>query len=119
MLNLYKVCLYSSLIFSISLQSFAQSIKKDSTKKDSTIVTNLANTNNPYVPNNIPPSANAASLGKYGDSPVSYYTGSASTGVQLYTIVSKDLSVPLSVSYHHGGIKVESIKKCGASTFIF
>ena len=66
-----------------------------------------ANTNNPYVPNNIPPSANAASLGKYGDNPVSYYTGAASTGVQLYTIVSKDLSVPLSVSYHHGGIKVE------------
>ncbi|PWK15752.1 YD repeat-containing protein [Arcicella aurantiaca] len=107
MLNLYKVCLYLSLVFCISLQSFTQSIKRDSTKKDSTHVTNLANTNNPYVPNNIPPSANAASLGKYGDSPVSYYTGSASTTINLYNIVSKDLSVPLSISYHHGGIKVE------------
>ena len=67
----------------------------------------VASTNNPYVPNNIPPSANAASLGKYGDSPVSYYTGLASTNIPLYTIISKDLSVPLSVSYHHGGIKVE------------
>ena len=102
------------LVFSVF--SFAKSIKRDFTKLDTTLVipkdtvkraVATANTNNPYVPNNIPPSANAASLGKYGDSPVSYYMGSASTGVQLYTIVSKDISVPLSVSYHHGGIKVE------------
>lgn len=78
-------------------------IPKDTIKR----VVATANTNNPYVPNNIPPSANAASLGKYGDSPVSYNTGSASTAVNLYTIMSKDLSVPLSVGYHHGGIKVE------------
>jgi RHS repeat-associated protein len=112
MKNIYLTV--SLLVFTVL--SFAQTTRKDSTKLDSIPVfpkdtikraVATANTNNPYVPNNIPPSANAASLGKYGDSPVSYYTGSASTGVQLYTIVSKDLSVPLSVGYHHGGIKVE------------
>ena len=89
--------LLSLLCLSSSFKGFAQEdttsfiFLKDTTKRN--VAT--ANTNNPYVPNNIPPSANAASLGKYGDSPVSYYTGLASTGVQLYTIVSKDLSLPL------------------------
>lgn len=112
MKNIYLTV--SLLVFTVL--SFAKTTRKDSTKLDSIPVfpedtikraVATANTNNPYVPNNIPPSANAASLGKYGDSPVSYYTGSASTGIQLYTIVNKDLSVPLSVGYHHGGIKVE------------
>lgn len=96
------LCLSTSFI-SFAQEDTTQIFPKDTIKR----AVSVASTNNPYVPNNIPPSANAASLGKYGDSPVSYYTGSASTPVNLYTIVSKDLSVPLSVGYHHGGIKVE------------
>ena len=66
-----------------------------------------SNANANYVPDVTPPSANAASLGKYGDTPVSYYVGLPNTSINLYTIQSKDLSLPISLSYHHGGIKVE------------
>jgi RHS repeat-associated protein len=107
-MNKMLLSLLCLLCLSTPFTSFAQEdttriFPKDTIKR----AVAVASTNNPYVPNNIPPSANAASLGKYGDSPVSNYTGSASTPINLYTIVSKDLSVPLSVGYHHGGIKVE------------
>jgi hypothetical protein len=55
----------------------------------------------------IPPSPEAASLGKYGDIPVGYYTGAPNISIPLYTIQSRDLSVPVSLSYNAGGIKVE------------
>jgi hypothetical protein len=66
-----------------------------------------ASANANYVPDVIPPSANAASLGRYGDSPVSYYVGLPNTSVNLHTIQSKDLSLGISVSNYHGGVKVE------------
>src|SRR5258707_14410837 len=52
-------------------------------------------------------SPNAASLGKYGDIPVSYHTGVPNISIPLYTILDGNLSVPISVSYHAGGLKVE------------
>jgi hypothetical protein len=54
----------------------------------------------------IPPSPNVAALGKYGDIPVSPYTGVPSISLPIYEIVSKDISVPISISYHGSGIKV-------------
>ena len=56
--------------------------------------------------NVIPPSPEAAALGKYGDIPVSTYTGLPSIGVPLYTINSKDIQIPISLSYHASGIRV-------------
>jgi YD repeat-containing protein len=56
-----------------------------------------------------PPSPDAATLGRYGEIPVSYATGVPSISVPLYTIKSRKLSLPLSLSYHAGGIKVEDI----------
>lgn len=52
-------------------------------------------------------SPNAASLGKYGDIPVGYNTGIPQVGVPLYTIKSGSLQLPISVSYHAGGLKVQ------------
>jgi hypothetical protein len=52
------------------------------------------------------PSANAASLGKYGDIPVSYYTGVPSVSVPITTIQDGSISLPVSLSYHAGGVKV-------------
>ena len=67
-----------------------------------------ATPNNPYTPSRVTsPSANASSLGKYGEIPVSYYTGLPSTTIPIYTITEGDLSVPISASYHHSGIKVQ------------
>jgi YD repeat-containing protein len=55
----------------------------------------------------IPPSPTAASLGKYGDVPVSIYTGIPNISIPLYTINSGTLSLPVTLNYHAGGIKVE------------
>lgn len=54
----------------------------------------------------IPPSPNVAALGKYGDIPVSTYSGLPNISIPIYNIVSRDISVPISISYHASGIKV-------------
>ena len=66
-----------------------------------------SNTNTPYVPNVLPPSPNAASLMKFSDVPVSPYTGTADITVPIYTIQARGITVPVSLSYHTGGIKLE------------
>ena len=57
--------------------------------------------------NIIPPSPTAAALGKYGDIPVNTYTGIPSIDIPLYEIRSRDISVPITMSYHAGGVRVE------------
>jgi len=52
------------------------------------------------------PAPNAASLGKYGDIPVSYFTGVPSINVPIFTLQEGSLNVPISLSYHASGIKV-------------
>jgi RHS repeat-associated protein len=52
------------------------------------------------------PSPSAASLGKYGDIPVSYYTGVPSIGIPIHTVQQGSISLPISLSYHAGGVKV-------------
>lgn len=52
------------------------------------------------------PAPNATSLGKYGDIPVGYYTGVPSIGVPIYTVNDGPLNLPVSLSYHAGGMKV-------------
>jgi YD repeat-containing protein len=47
-----------------------------------------------------------AALGKYVEVPVSPYTGVANISVPLYEIKSRDISVPITISYHGGGNKV-------------
>jgi len=59
-----------------------------------------------YLKNVIPPSPNAASLGKYADWPVSFYTGVPQIGIPIYDLKGRSLSVPISLSYHASGIKV-------------
>ncbi len=58
-------------------------------------------------PNVIPPSPNVAALGKYGDIPVSPYTGVPNISIPIYEIVSRDISIPITISYHASGIKVD------------
>ncbi len=55
----------------------------------------------------IPPSPTAAALGKYGDIPVSLYTGIPNVDIPLYTLAGAHLKLPISLSYHAGGLKVE------------
>lgn len=59
------------------------------------------------APRVIPPSPEAAALGKFGDIPVSNYTGTPSISVPLYALQAGKFSLPISLNYHAGGIKVE------------
>ncbi|MEA5429119.1 hypothetical protein [Arcicella lustrica] len=59
-----------------------------------------------YKPDIIPPSPNASSITKFGDIPVSYYTGTANIDLPLYTIKDGSLQVPISLKYHPSGIRV-------------
>jgi hypothetical protein len=52
-------------------------------------------------------SPTAASLGKYGDIPVSYNTGIPNISIPIYTVKAGSLSLPISLSYHASGLKVQ------------
>ncbi len=55
----------------------------------------------------IPPSPDAAALGKYGNIPVSTYTGVPNISVPLYDLNYRDLHIPIDLSYHASGVTVE------------
>ncbi|PYP54606.1 MAG: hypothetical protein DMD40_16020 [Gemmatimonadetes bacterium] len=55
------------------------------------------------------PSPTAATFGKFGDIPVSMYTGTPEIGVPLFTVKGKTLQLPIALSYHASGIKVDEI----------
>lgn len=58
------------------------------------------------LPQVIPPSPTAASLGQYGEVPVSNYTGVPNISIPLYNIISGEIEIPITISYHASGIKV-------------
>ncbi|HWK02409.1 MAG TPA: hypothetical protein VNS58_02175 [Puia sp.] len=59
------------------------------------------------LPSVVGPSPDVASMQKYGDYKVSTYTGVPGITLPIYTIKTNDISVPISISYHGGGIKVD------------
>lgn len=54
----------------------------------------------------IPSSPEAAMIERFGDIPVSYYSGTANISVPLYTVKEGDIEIPITLSYHGSGIKV-------------
>jgi YD repeat-containing protein len=54
----------------------------------------------------IPSSPEAALLGRFGDIPIGYYTGTANISVPLYSIKEDGLEIPIALNYHSSGIKV-------------
>lgn len=57
-----------------------------------------------------PPSPTAYELGKYGQIPVSYFTGTANISIPLYSYNCGDLNVPIGFSYNSNGIKVDQLE---------
>jgi YD repeat-containing protein len=53
----------------------------------------------------IPASPRVASLGIFGQIPIGNFTGTAQINIPIYEIKYKELSVPLSISYHASGNK--------------
>jgi YD repeat-containing protein len=54
----------------------------------------------------VPPSPTAASLSKYGEFPVSYYSGTADVTIPLYEIKTSNHTLPIVLKYANNGIKV-------------
>ncbi|QEM09132.1 hypothetical protein [Mucilaginibacter rubeus] len=66
----------------------------------------LAEINAPRI---TPPPPEAAALGKYGQIPVDKSTGIPSISIPLYEISTPRFKVPLSLSYHASGVKVDEM----------
>lgn len=62
----------------------------------------------------IPPSPNVASISSGIHNQLSQYTGKANIQIPIYTIETGNLTIPISLSYNTGGIKVNEIASwCG------
>jgi YD repeat-containing protein len=61
------------------------------------------------IKNFTPPSPDVASLGRFGNMPVSLSSGIPEISIPIYTIKTAKLSLPVSLVYHASGIKVEDI----------
>ncbi len=57
----------------------------------------------------IPPSPEAYAFQKFGDYPVSHYTGLPNISIPIYEIKLRDISVPIQLSYHASGIKTDQV----------
>lgn len=57
----------------------------------------------------IPPSPEAFAYTKYGNTPVSLYTGSADINIPLHTIKGRNIEIPISLSYDASGVKVNQL----------
>jgi hypothetical protein len=66
-----------------------------------------AHAQGPALANVTPPTPTAMAFQKYGDIPVSPYTGVPDITIPLYTAKFRDISVPVTLSYHASGIKVD------------
>ena len=57
----------------------------------------------------IPNSPEAAAFEKYGNTPVSLYTGTANVNIPIYTHQGREMSLPISLNYDTSGIKVDQM----------
>ena len=64
---------------------------------------------NGIIPQVTPSSPEASSLGKFGEWPVSEYTGVPNISVPIYTISVDGFQIPIQLSYHAGGVKMDEV----------
>ena len=101
----------SLLLLILLLFTMTISAQKDSTRRDSTkiIVSNVVPPDNNFKPDVVPLSPTAFAFQKFVDVPVSLYTGVPSVNIPIYTIVAKEIKIPISLNYHAGGNRVEEL----------
>ena len=51
-----------------------------------------------------PPTPEATVFGKFGDIPVSFFTGTPNISIPIWEVNMKSLSLPISLSYHASGV---------------
>jgi YD repeat-containing protein len=54
-------------------------------------------------------SPDVASLGKFSEVPVGHYTGIPNISIPLYEVRNGALTMPVAISYHAGGVRVEEV----------
>src|SRR5476651_2523431 len=64
---------------------------------------------NGYLPNYDPPSPESSALGKYVEHPVGNFTGTPKIEIPLFEIKIGRITVPISLTYHGSGVKVDEI----------
>jgi hypothetical protein len=70
-------------------------------------ITGFAQLNpNTLLPNVMPTNPQAFQFMKYGEIPVQEYTGTPNISIPIYNIETKALNIPIVLSYHPNGIKV-------------
>ena len=105
-----SMCLF---VFTLFVQ--AQEIQPKGNQPDSLMnqVTLSASDNdgfyNQYMNNIVPNSPTVSELMKYVDQPVDLFHGLPTIEIPIYTIECGELSLPITLSYHAGGIKVDQI----------
>ncbi|MEX2234286.1 MAG: hypothetical protein WD824_19125 [Cyclobacteriaceae bacterium] len=57
----------------------------------------------------VQPSPDAANLGRYGEFPVSLNNGLVNISIPIYEIQTGKLSLPISLSYHAGGVRAHDL----------
>ena len=55
------------------------------------------------------PTPTAASLGRYGDIPVSYYTGRANVSIPIHTLSAGGVELPITLDYDGSGVQVNTL----------
>ncbi len=68
-----------------------------------------SDTPNQFTSQALPMAPNAAALSRFVDVPVSFYTGTPQVTVPIYEVKSGSLSVPISISYHASGHRVDEV----------
>jgi len=59
-----------------------------------------------WLPNNIQ-SPNVSTLGLFTEVPVSYFTGTPTINIPLYTLKEREIGMPVSLNYHASGVRVD------------
>lgn len=70
---------------------------------------NAQSTFSPILPDAIPLSAQAAQFARYGEIPVGHTTGVPQINIPLYTLSTGKMDIPISISYHASGFRVNDI----------
>lgn len=90
-------------------------IDRSSVASNTTISTRAAGLEYDYgvsLPVVTPPSPQAQQYMRYGEIPVDISTGVPNISIPVYTLNANGLTIPISLSYHASGNKVEDVPSC-------
>jgi hypothetical protein len=83
-----------------------QNVSNNSFSDSTALLRTASASSDANMPEIVPVSPNAASLGIYGSIPVGHYTGVPNISIPIYEVDLDGKKIPISISYHASGIKV-------------